>query len=131
MVRYHAAAHTVPLTSGVRLGTYEVLAAIGSGGMGDVYRARDTRLGRDVAIKVLPDTVATDPERLARFDREAQLLGALNHPNIAHIYGLEEANGIRALVMEPGWRTVGGAGRRRHPCSARSERWDASRSSWE
>jgi eukaryotic-like serine/threonine-protein kinase len=100
MVRYHAAAHTVPLTSGVRLGTYEVLAAIGSGGMGDVYRARDTRLGRDVAIKVLPDTVATDPERLARFDREAQLLGALNHP-MAHIYDSSPRTGALSLSSLP------------------------------
>jgi len=68
--------------------------------MGQVYRARDTRLNRDVALKVLPETFANDPDRLARFTREAQTLAALNHPNIAHIYGLEESSGLRALVME-------------------------------
>jgi len=68
--------------------------------MGEVYRARDTRLGRDVAIKVLPDSFADDPDRLARFEREAQLLASLNHPNIATIHGLEESSGVRALVME-------------------------------
>ncbi len=82
------------------VGPYEILSAIGSGGMGEVYRARDTKLNRDVAIKVLPDLFASDPERLARFTREAQTLAALNHPNIAHIHGLEESQGIRALVME-------------------------------
>ena len=88
------------LTSGSRLGHYEIVALIGVGGMGEVYRARDTKLNRDVALKVLPDLFANDPERLARFQREAQVLAALNHPNIAHIHGLEESNGIRALVME-------------------------------
>ena len=68
--------------------------------MGEVYRARDTKLNRDVAIKVLPDLFASDPERLARFQREAQVLASLNHPHIAHIHGLEDSNGIRALVME-------------------------------
>src|SRR5215813_7736881 len=68
--------------------------------MGDVYRARDTKLDRDVALKVLPDSFVHDPERLARFQREAQLLASLNHPNIAHIHGLEDSNAIRALVME-------------------------------
>src|SRR3982751_625750 len=81
---------------GVRLGAYEVLAPLGAGGMGEVYRARDTRLNRDVALKVLPDSFASDPERLARFTREAQTLASLNHPNIAAIYGIED----RALVME-------------------------------
>jgi hypothetical protein len=90
----------MPLTVGDRLGPYEVLAAIGSGGMGAVYRARDTKLNRDVALKVLPDLFAHDPERLARFQREAHVLAALNHPHIAQIYGLEESNGVRALVME-------------------------------
>ena len=90
----------MPLTTGSRLGPYEILAPLGAGGMGEVYRARDTKLNRDVAIKVLPEAVASDPERLARFSREAQVLAALNHPNIAHIYGLEESGGIRALVME-------------------------------
>ena len=68
--------------------------------MGEVYRARDTRLNRDVAIKVLPDSFAADPERLGRFQREAQVLASLNHPHIAHVHGLEESNGVRALVME-------------------------------
>jgi len=90
----------MPFSSGVRLGSYEITAPLGSGGMGDVYRARDTRLGRDVALKILPEAFATDPDRLARFQREAQLLAALNHPNIAAIYGLEESNGTRALVLE-------------------------------
>ena len=88
------------LTPGTRLGVYDVLAAIGEGGMGQVWRARDTKLNRDVALKVLPDSFAHDPERLARFTREAQTLAALNHPNIAAIFGLEESGGVRALVME-------------------------------
>src|SRR5258705_9865576 len=88
------------LTTGARLGVYEVIAQIGEGGMGQVYRARDTRLNRDVALKVLPDSFASDPDRLARFTREAQTLASLNHPNVAHIYGLEESGGVRALVME-------------------------------
>jgi serine/threonine protein kinase/Tol biopolymer transport system component len=88
------------LTAGALLGPYEIGARIGVGGMGEVYRATDTNLGREVAIKVLPDTFATDAERLARFDREAKTLAALNHPNIAHIYGLERADGRIALVME-------------------------------
>jgi serine/threonine-protein kinase len=88
------------LTPGTRLGVYEVVAAIGEGGMGQVFRARDTRLNRDVALKVLPDSFANDPDRLARFTREAQTLASLNHPNIAHIHGLEESDGMRALVME-------------------------------
>src|SRR5215472_18862598 len=81
---------------GAKLGPYEIVAAIGAGGMGEVYRARDTKLGREVAIKVLPDAVAQDPERLVRFEREAKVLAALNHPNIAQIYGVEQG----ALVME-------------------------------
>ncbi|HXW05390.1 MAG TPA: protein kinase [Vicinamibacterales bacterium] len=88
------------LTPGTRLGRYEVLSAIGRGGMGEVFRARDTRLNRDVAIKVLPDLFARDADRLARFEREAQVLAALNHPNIAQVHGLEESDGVRALVME-------------------------------
>ena len=88
------------LSIGVRLGTYEILALIGTGGMGEVYRARDTRLGRDVAIKVLPASVAGDAERRARFEREARILAALNHPNIAAIFGAEDAGGARALIME-------------------------------
>src|ERR1700674_3366224 len=88
------------LTAGTKLGSYEVVAQIGAGGMGEVYQAHDTKLGRDVAIKVLPEAFAHDPERLARFQREAKMLAALNHPNIAAIYGLEEANGTHYLVME-------------------------------
>jgi len=85
---------------GTRLGPYEVVALIGAGGMGEVYRARDTRLNRDVALKVLPEAFARDTQRMARFEREAKLLASLNHPNIAAIYGLEESGPIRALVME-------------------------------
>ena len=88
------------LASGTRVGPYVIEAAIGVGGMGEVYRALDTNLGRRVAIKVLPDAVASDPERLARFDREGKTLAALNHPNIAHIYGLERSDGQTSLVME-------------------------------
>src|SRR5712692_2570089 len=88
------------LQAGSRLGPYEILSAIGAGGMGEVYRARDTRLGRDVAIKILPDAFAHDPERLARFRREAQVLAALNHPHIGGIYGLDEASGRQFLVLE-------------------------------
>ncbi len=82
----------MPLTPGTHLGPYEITAPLGAGGMGEVYRARDTKLNRDVAIKVLPDTFAEDPERLTRFQREAQVLASLNHPNIGHIYGLEESD---------------------------------------
>ena len=84
------------LTAGSKLGVYEILSPIGAGGMGEVYRARDTQLDRDVAIKVLPEAFAQDPERLARFKREAKLLASLNHPHIAQIYSVEE----RALIME-------------------------------
>ena len=85
---------------GKTLGHYEILEPLGAGGMGEVYRARDTKLNRDVAIKVLPALLADDPERLARLQREAQLLAALNHPNIAAIYGLEDAGEISFLAME-------------------------------
>ena len=85
---------------GQRIGPYEVLAKLGEGGMGEVYRARDVNLGRDVAIKVLPDAFAQDAERLARFEREAKMLASLNHPNIAIVHGFERAGEIRALVME-------------------------------
>jgi serine/threonine protein kinase len=85
---------------GRRVGSCEILSLLGAGGMGVVYRARDTKLQRDVAIKVLPDSVAADPDRIARFAREARLLAALNHPNIATVYGLEEGDGISALVLE-------------------------------
>ncbi|HKQ58344.1 MAG TPA: protein kinase [Candidatus Eisenbacteria bacterium] len=86
--------------SGTRLGPYEIVSLLGAGGMGEVYRARDSRLGRDVAIKALPASLAHDADRLARFEREARLLASLNHPNIAAIYGLEEAGGHRYLVLE-------------------------------
>jgi serine/threonine protein kinase/Tol biopolymer transport system component len=88
------------LTTGMRIGAYEIGAALGAGGMGEVYRAHDTKLNRDVAIKVLLPSVANDPDRLSRFSREAQVLASLNHPNIAGIYGIEEASGITALAME-------------------------------
>src|SRR5580700_7709868 len=88
------------LATGTHLGSYEVLTPIGSGGMGEVYQAHDTKLGRDVAIKVLPEAFANDPERLSRFQREAKMLAALNHSNIATIYGLEQSNGTSYLVME-------------------------------
>ena len=88
------------LTPGTRLGSYQIQSVLGAGGMGQVYRARDTKLNRDVAVKVVADDFLHDPERLARFRREAQLLAALNHPNIAAIYGLEEAQGSQFLVME-------------------------------
>jgi len=88
----------MPLTSGARLGSYEIVAVIGAGGMGEVYRARDTTLNRDVAIKIIPELFAGDPERLARFSREAQTLASLNHPNIAHVYGLEGTGLVMELV---------------------------------
>ena len=88
------------LASGTRLGPYEIVSPLGAGGMGEVYRAHDTKLGRDVALKIVPELFAADRDRLARFTREAQTLAALNHPNIAHIHGLEESGGVRALIME-------------------------------
>src|ERR1039457_1276395 len=90
----------MPLSAGAKLGTYEVLSAIGAGGMGEVYQAHDTKLRRDVAIKVLPEAFAHDADRLSRFRREAQLLASLNHPNIATIHGLEDSGGTSYLVME-------------------------------
>ena len=100
-----AAAHVTPAVtpaamSGHTLGGYHLQALLGAGGMGEVYRARDTKLGRDVAIKVLPRAITGDPDRLARFEREARMLAALNHPNICAIYGLEEADGLRFLILE-------------------------------
>ena len=88
------------LAAGVRVGPYDIVARLGAGAMGEVYRAHDTKLHRDVALKVLPDSFAGDPDRFARFTREAQTLAALNHPHIAHVHGLEESGGVRALVME-------------------------------
>ena len=90
----------MPLSAGARLGSYEVLASIGAGGMGEVYRARDTRLKREVALKILPDTFAADPDRRARFQREAEVLASLNQPHVAAIYGLEESGPTRALILE-------------------------------
>ena len=98
----------MPLAPGTTLGPYQVTAKIGEGGMGEVCRARDTKLDRDVALKVLPQAFTEDPDRLARFEREAtvflflrpEVLASLNHPNIGHIYGLEEAEGQKALVLE-------------------------------
>src|SRR6185295_14380846 len=88
------------LSAGTRLGPYEIVSAIGAGGMGEVYRARDGKLNRDVALKVLPAAFVLDPDRLARFKREAQVLASLNHPNIGAIYGFEESAADQALVLE-------------------------------
>ena len=94
------AATRVALSTGTRLGPYEVLAPVGQGGMGEVYRAKDTKLGREVALKILPEAFAHEPDRLARFGREAQVLASLNHPNIGGIYGLEDSGDTKALVLE-------------------------------
>src|SRR5262252_10658999 len=88
------------IAPGSRLGAYEVVSLLGAGGMGEVYRARDTKLNRDVALKILPDAFAIDGDRIARFRREAQVLAALNHPNIAVIYGFEDSGSTHALVLE-------------------------------
>src|SRR5262245_12131882 len=88
------------MSSDLRLGPYEIVAPLGAGGMGEVYRARDSKLEREVAIKILPDALASDADRVARFEREAKTLASLNHPNIAHIHGLEDTGDVRALVME-------------------------------
>jgi eukaryotic-like serine/threonine-protein kinase len=90
----------MPLPVGTRFGLYEILSPLGRGGMGEVYRARDTKLGRDVALKILPSEFTHDPERIARFRREAKVLAALNHPHIAQIHGLDEVNGTQFLVLE-------------------------------
>src|SRR5689334_21675725 len=90
----------MPLAAGARLGSYEIVAALGAGGMGEVYRARDPRLGRDVALKVLPAEFASSPDRLKRFQREAQAVAALNHPNIVVLYSIEAEAGTRFLTME-------------------------------
>src|ERR1043165_7519643 len=88
------------LTSVTKLGTYEIVVPLGAGGMGEVYRARDSKLNRDVALKILPARFTDDAERMARFRREAQVLASLNHPNIGSIYGLEEWDNLRLLVLE-------------------------------
>ena len=90
----------MPIGAGVRLGPYEILSPLGAGGMGEVYRARDTKLERDVALKILPESFVHDPDRVARFRREAHVLASLNHPHIGAIYGLDEANGEQFLVLE-------------------------------
>src|ERR1700680_2219546 len=89
----------MPLSIGDRLGQYEILGIIGQGGMGEVYRAKDTTLKRDVALKALPSVFLRDPERLARFQREAEVLASLDHPNIGPIYGMVESEGVRSLVL--------------------------------
>src|SRR5882762_7887898 len=88
------------LTSGTKLGPYEIVAPLGAGGMGEVYRARDTKLGREVALKLLPPLFTADGDRVARFKREARLLASLNHPHIGAIYGFEDAGNVPALVLE-------------------------------
>ncbi len=88
------------LNAGTQLGAYEIVALLGAGGMGEVYRARDTRLKREVAIKVLPDAFVHDSDRLARFQREAEMLATLNHPNIAAVFGLEQSESGSAIVLE-------------------------------
>src|SRR5688572_13020078 len=88
------------LIPGTRIGSYEIVGALGAGGMGEVYRARDTRLDRHVAIKVLPALVASEPDRLARFEREAKVLATLNHPFVAQVYGFEHGGTFQAIVME-------------------------------
>src|SRR5579859_4228079 len=97
------------LSAGTRLGPYEIIAPIGAGGMGQVYRGRDTKLDREIAIKILPAALARDPERLARFEREARVLASLNHPNIAQVYGIAESADLRGIALElvPGERISG------------------------
>jgi len=90
----------MPLSKGTKLGTYQITGSLGAGGMGEVYRARDTRLGREVAVKVLPEGVASSPDRLARFEREARAVAGLNHPNIVTLHSVEEEEGVRFLTME-------------------------------
>src|SRR5262245_42894169 len=99
-IRSCALRRPVALTLGSRLGAYEIIALLGSGGMGEVYRAYDPTLCRDVAIKILPEAWLADPDRVARFDREARVLASLNHPHIGAIYGVDVASGTRALVLE-------------------------------
>jgi serine/threonine protein kinase len=111
----------MPLHAGDRRGSYEILAPIGVGGMGEVYRARDTKLKREVALKVLPDAFARDPERMARFQREAEVLASLNHPNIAHIYGdsPQHLHGLRHLGARGASLSRQGAARRPRPSAER------------
>lgn len=95
------------MTPGTRVGPYEVTSPLGEGGMGVVFRAHDLKLERDVALKLLPDHFATDHERLVRFQREAQVLASLNHPNIAQVYGLEDSSGRQCIVMELNGNSLG------------------------
>ena len=88
------------MLTGRRIGVYQIQTLLGAGGMGEVYRARDTKLGRDVAFKILPRAFTADPDRLARFEREARVLASLNHPHIGAIYGVEDSDGVHALVLE-------------------------------
>ncbi len=122
----------MPLDPGTRLGVYEVTAKIGEGGMGEVYQARDTKLDRDVALKVLPEAFTADPDRLARFEREAKVLASLNHPNLGGIHGLEEADGVRALVLElvEGPTLAAGSRRGRFRWMRRSRLRSRSRRRW-
>jgi len=101
----------MPLSPGIQLGPYEVIAPLGAGGMGEVYRARDTRLGRDVAIKVLPADLVSDPERLARFEREARAVSALNHPHIVTLYEVGTSDAGPYLVLERIYRRELASGR--------------------
>ena len=93
----------MPLAVGTRIGPYEITGTLGAGGMGEVYRARDAKLGRDVALKILPDAFAADPDRLARFRHEARVLASLNHPHIGAIYGFEDSGDTHALVLVQNW----------------------------
>jgi len=114
----------MPLSPGTRIGSYEIVGSLGAGGMGEVYRARDSKLNREVALKVLPASVAADPERLARFRREAQVLAALNHPNIAHVHGFEDSGDTHALIMElvEGRKPFPSRSRSRKPWKPRTSR---------
>src|SRR4249919_3243342 len=98
MARFHNT--PLPIAQGTRLGPYEIQSQLGAGGMGEVYRARDSKLKRDVAIKVLPQAFASDPDRLARFEREAEVLATLNHPNIGAVYGFEESPEANGIILE-------------------------------
>ena len=112
-----------PDMSGQSIGEYHLEALLGAGGMGEVYRSRDARLGRDVAIKILPRTFTNHPDRLARFEREARMLAAVNHPNICAIYGFEEADGIRFLILElVEGETLADALARSTPCKGTARR---------
>ena len=110
------------MTLGTRLGPYEILALIGAGGMGEVYRARDTRLGRDVALKILPDRLANNPDRRARFETEARAASALNHPGIVTIHDIGNVDGVAYMVTELTVRACANRGRKRCGASSTSPR---------